>query len=249
MNTIQDLNKAFKAIPNSPLAKTNYDKLILVCGVTICRLREAHKNACFEVGCSITANMNPLCWKKHNLPDIEELHLHPAQHKAVCHASTTYIRLAHEAPAFTDLLTELHAEFLANSSGDGLGQYFTPPDLCSLMGALATSHYAKRGGLQKRDVYEPTCGAGGTVLGLLREYMAQTAAKYPFVDWKVVASDIDPLCCLMASLQLYANVLLHAQPFSEIKILCENALTDNIKGDCFFYNATSHEHTGLKEVA
>lgn len=243
MTTIQDFHRAFKAIPNTPLAKTNYDKLALVCGIALFELTKLHFNAAEAFGYAPHDYLSRGCWMKHGLPDLRMLHHHQVQAEAVSHAAGTYIRLAHESEAFTDLLVELHAEFLATSSGDGLGQFFTPPDLCSLTGAIASNNMARHGGLRAIEHYEPCCGTGGLILGLLREVLkACPDVEHPFLRWKVVAADIDPLCCSMTSLQLYANKLLHAQPFELVHVLCENSLTDNLKGDCFFSSAMQVAH-------
>lgn len=232
--TIQDLHKAFLAIPNSPIAKTNYDKLALVCGMALVELRKLHEVSSHAYGNEPNVYLSKSCWAKNGLPDLTTLEKYPAQFDAVNRAVVTYIRLVHESPAFTDLLVELHAEFLAKSSGEGLGQFFTPPDLCSLVGGLQVRHMKKHGVREDMRIYEPCSGTGGTLLGTFREVLKGfPTVEHPFLGWTVVAADIDALCCVMTSLQLYANKLLH-QPFGLIKVLCENSLTENLKGDCFF---------------
>lgn len=237
MTTIHDLNKAFKGIPNSPLAKTHYDKMWLVCNIAMSLLADIHAEyvATFCVE-EVRTSLNVDSFEKHGLPNVDSLVKYPDQRSAIVKAATCYIRLVHESPMFTDLLTELHAQFLSDGDGNGLGQHFTPFDLAALVGALSFSHMSRHGGMKSKSIYDPACGAGGLILGTLREVVANSPEDdNPLSLWTIAAADIDPLCSMMTALQLFANRVIHCRRYFELKVRCENSLT--LEGDWFFYDS------------
>ncbi len=55
----------------------------------------------------------------------------------MANAIWAYIELVRECRPFEDVLIWVHTELLATKRGEGLGQFFTPPDLVELQVALS----------------------------------------------------------------------------------------------------------------
>lgn len=148
----------------------------------------------------------------------------------------------HSAP-FTDVLGDLHAELLARRGGDGLGQYFTPPDLADLTADLGID-FAVRHGDEMLTIHEPACGAGGLLLALFRDKQERPGLRPE--DRMILAVDIDPLCCAMTALQFCMNALVHQRPIGELIVRCGNTLTDDLHSPLFFH---AHREGWVRPVA
>lgn len=155
---------------------------------------------------------------------------------AISAALTAYFSAVRDSEPFTDLLTPVHAYFLGQYSGEGLGQYFTPWDLAKLAAALSVDHNKRHGRPTPKRVNDPCCGAGGLLLATIQDDLAlfdekneRLAAAFSL---HVHANDIDPLCSAMTALQLTANQLLHSLALGEVQIEVGNALTKKV--ECVF---------------
>lgn len=70
----------------------------------------------------------------------------------------------------------------------GKGEFYTPDNICKMMGAMASSNPKP----EPVRVAEPCCGAGQMILGLAKKYFE---AKVPLEFLIVEAQDIDATAC------------------------------------------------------
>lgn len=133
-----------------------------------------------------------------------------------------YWRLVSQGPAYADVLGALHAQFLARNGGEGLGQFFTPPDLVELVVDIGAPFFGSVP-RQKSEIFtcadDCGCGAGTLVLAQIR--MALRAG--PSDRILVRGNDIDPFCAAMTALQLHINQMLHT-PLYKASVTVGNTL-------------------------
>ncbi|SDG94733.1 N-6 DNA Methylase [Paraburkholderia phenazinium] len=144
---------------------------------------------------------------------------------------------------FTDVLGDLYTKLLAKRGGDGLGQYFTPPDLADLAAAPGID-FAVRRGDEMLTIHEPTCGAGGLLLALFRDRENQPGLRPE--DRLIQAQDLDPLCCAMTALQFCMNAFVHQRPIGELIVRCGNTLAKDLNVPLFFH---AHREGWVRPVA
>lgn len=207
--TLQSLCKAIRAIPGRghvPFAKFLFHTL----------------RACMEAEAMLgkqAAFLNLPLWVEQGAEVAP-----PTESEAVLNATRAYMTLVLESPPFTDVLCGAHAHLLARGDGDGLGQYFIPWDFADLTATLVRNHLVhhplKREPGAPFTIQEPACGAGGLILGLLRDLPPHVSSREVLIE----AIDLDPLCCAMTTLQLVANSLLHGKLFHRVRIWCGNTL-------------------------
>ena len=95
-----------------------------------------------------------------------------------------------------DLLGEIYQELQANQKG--LGQFFTPYQISSLMAQLSfpeshlLEHIDRHGYL---TACEPTCGSGGMIVAIAETI--RNLGHEPLQVLRVMAQDIDPVCWQM----------------------------------------------------
>ena len=155
---------------------------------------------------------------------------------AIGTAVTAYFEAVRDNEPFTDLLTPVHAHFLGQYGGEGLGQYFTPWDLAKLAAALSVDHSKRHGRPAPLRINDPCCGAGGLLLAAIQDDLARFtnhderfAAAFSL---HVHANDIDPLCSAMTALQLTTNQLIHSLALGEVRIEVGDTLTKKV--ECVF---------------
>lgn len=145
------------------------------------------------------------------------------QAHALSRCVIAYIEAVHALPPFTDVLTQVHAEFMGKFGGNGLGQHFTPGDLAQLMAAITADH-SKRHSIpdssasSRNSIYEACCGAGGLLLAQIQRWRGNLG------ELRVAANDIDPLCAAMTGLQLLGNQVAHQEAIGECVITVGNEL-------------------------
>ena len=138
----------------------------------------------------------------------------------LAHAIRAYTELVIECRPFEDVLVWVHAELLAAKGGEGLGQFFTPPELVELQVALSR-HFKPRAANPRRfRIHDPACGAGGLLLGQIRSRMEE----FPTETIEVSAIDLDPFCVAMTALQLQAAQVLHYSPLKHVDLWVGNTL-------------------------
>lgn len=136
----------------------------------------------------------------------------------------SYCDLVLACAPFTDVFSMLHEELLLTGRrGEGLGQFFTPPDLAD---ALAQLMPLLTGGKKIEDF---CCGAGSLPLAALKRCAMTTPDALATVT--VILNDIDELACKVAFLQVVANMLVHRVQVGEILMYNCNVITEWGKAD------------------
>lgn len=143
----------------------------------------------------------------------------------LAHAIRAYTELVIECRPFEDVLVWVHAELLAIKRGDGLGQFFTPPDLVELQAALSRQFKPHSANPRHIRIHEPACGAGGLLLGQIRSRMEELPAD----AIEVCGVDLDPLCVAMTALQVQASQVLHRSPLKHVDLWVGNTLGGPLK--------------------
>lgn len=237
--------QAFEAIPDSTLARSPKDKLALVVEQAMENLIEHHLSCVVANGGSeIHTYIDAESWSKFGLahfPD-DAIKTHPEVVTAVLNATWEYLQLVQTQPAFTDVFAEFHAIHFTNKGSTELGQFLTPPGLAEKIAGFLPPLKPKEDARGELSISDPTCGFGSLILGMLRHHLKELKSKgdeeaFPFSDWFIDARDIDPLCCAITVLQLYANRVLHGQPFKEILVVREDAIRRD--GEVLFHNYLS----------
>jgi len=138
----------------------------------------------------------------------------------LAHAIRAYTELVIECRPFEDVLVSVHAELLAAKGGEGLGQFFTPPDLVELAVTLFRHSKPRAADPRRFRIHDPACGAGGLLLGQIRSRMEE----FPTETIEVSAIDLDPFCVAMTALQLQAAQVLHYSPLKHVDLWVGNTL-------------------------
>jgi type I restriction-modification system DNA methylase subunit len=146
-----------------------------------------------------------------------------------------YAELVKDSEPFTDVLSMLHEEvLLTNRKGDGLGKYFTPPDISSLVADLLIADSSEL----PKDVIricEPCCGAGALALSPLHAIQKLHQSQPERIqDVHLLLNDIDPLAIKSALLQVLMTCIYHDIELHRIDVYNANLLTEYLKGDTFF---------------
>jgi len=145
-------------------------------------------------------------------------------------ATTAYFEAVQASKPFTDLLTPVHAHFLATGH-KGLGQYFTPWDLAKVASAIAGDHHKRNTRPQQLDLSDPCCGAGALLLACIQDDLWAHDNVSDFhaaaISIRVHANDLDPFCSAMTALQLVSNQVIHGIGLGEVVIEVGNTLTRN----------------------
>ena len=138
----------------------------------------------------------------------------------LAHAIRAYRELVIECRPFEDVLVSVHAELLAAKGGEGLGQFFTPPDLVELAVTLFRHSKPRAANPGRFRIHDPACGAGGLLLGQIRSRMEE----FPTETIEVSSIDLDPFCVAMTALQLQAAQVLHYSPLKHVDLWVGNTL-------------------------
>lgn len=138
----------------------------------------------------------------------------------LAHAIRAYTELVIECRPFEDVLVWVHAELLAAKGGEGLGQFFTPPDLVELAVTLSRHSKPLAENPRRFRIHDPTCGAGGLLLGQIRSRLEE----FPADTIEVSGVDLDPSCVAMTALQLQASQVLHRSPLRHVDLWVGNTL-------------------------
>lgn len=135
-------------------------------------------------------------------------------------AIAAYVKAVKSSRPFEDVLTQVHAELLAERGGQGLGQHFTPGDVCDLVQALATDITRRHPTSSMGAVYDCCCGSGALGLAGVRSRLE----LIPSHQIRVRAGDIDPLCSSMTALQIHASQTFHHLPLGSVRVTVGNEL-------------------------
>ena len=139
----------------------------------------------------------------------------------------TYLNMILDAQPFDDVLGGEYDQYL----GFDLGQFFTPPDVASLMAELHIqsvdyqSHITSNMPISLSDL---CCGGGALTMGMLRSlYQEHGKRAIALVD--IHAVDLDPHMCRLTALQVILSSMLHQVPFSSLRVDCGNPLIQSEK--------------------
>jgi len=102
-----------------------------------------------------------------------------------------------ESKPFTDLLGPYYLDIAAHSSKQARGEFFTPPEISSLMARMLFDVEATKANGKPVSVNEPACGSGGMILAL-----AQLFAPDSVDLLRVTAQDINPVAVDMTYINL-----------------------------------------------
>lgn len=207
-----NLLKAIREVPTRPNRPWNAREAmeLFVQHALVGLIRAGKKSALNELDASFYGPELGFRTLKEHSPPVEPL----------AHAIKAYMELVIECRPFEDVLVWVHAELLATKSGEGLGQFFTPPDMVELQVALSRHVKPHLASPRRIRIHEPACGAGGLLLGQIRSLMKELATD----TIEVSAIDLDPFCVAMTALQLQAAQVLHYSPVKHVDLWVGNAL-------------------------
>ncbi|MFP6782809.1 MAG: N-6 DNA methylase [Pseudomonas sp.] len=143
-----------------------------------------------------------------------------------------YAELVKDSEPFTDVLSMLHEEILLSGGrGEGLGQFFTPPDLARSLAMMLFNETTQYPSGTIR-FSEPCCGSGALALSPLNQ-MYKTAPER-LRDVHLMLNDIDSLAVKSAILQVLMTCIYHNIELSRVDVYNANLITEYSKGDTFF---------------
>lgn len=140
----------------------------------------------------------------------------PAAWAALQAVYMEYLSTVKGSEPFADVLGPLYDAYL----GKRHGQFLTPPHLAQALAGLVP--IAGR-------MTDNTCGAGSLLLGGLRHVLAQHGAE-GVSSLILHASDIDPMMCRMAAVQLTFGAWVHGLPFQRLTVHCMDTITRQDNG-------------------
>lgn len=131
----------------------------------------------------------------------------------------SYCELVRACEPFTDVFSMLHEELLLTGRrGEGLGQFYTPPDLADGLAQLMPLLSAGK------IINDICCGAGSLPLAALKRCAMTTPDALATVT--VILNDIDELACKVAFLQVVANMLVHRVQLGTVLMYNCNIITE-----------------------
>lgn len=235
MNKYKKLKNAILNISNSKnqsISKAERDsytvfiEMALMC--SLMNIRQRYLDRCY----SEEEMQQYLIVKKSVIESNESLKLIQTKSSKLDEAYRIYAEIVQESEPFTDVLSLLHEEILLTGGrGDGLGQFFTPPDLArSLAMFLFNENTEYSNGTIRLS--EPCCGSGALALAPLNQ-MFKTAPER-LRDVHLILNDIDSLAVKSAILQVLMTCIYHNIELSRVDVYNANLITEYMKGDTFF---------------
>lgn len=154
----------------------------------------------------------------------ESLKLIETKSSKIDEAYRIYAEIVQESEPFTDVLSLLHEEILLSGGrGDGLGQFFTPPDLARSLAMMLFNETTEYPSGTIR-FSEPCCGSGALALAPLNQ-MYKTAPER-LRDVHLVLNDIDSLAVKSAILQVLMTCIYHNIELSSVDVHNCNLITE-----------------------
>jgi hypothetical protein len=135
-----------------------------------------------------------------------------------------YERAVRDNPPLTDLLAALYMAITSRWKGQGLGQFFTPADVCDLMAAMQLADLGSDTPDRRLRIMDPCCGSGAMLLAAGRQVLAKGGSEL-LSYFSFTGTDLDPICVRMCATQWIANAALHDARPGEIILRCGNSLT------------------------
>lgn len=141
--------------------------------------------------------------------------------------SFTYMKMILDAKPFDDVLGGEYDQYL----GFDLGQFFTPPDIASLLGEISAVTVKMKRKIDNHETFSLSdlcCGGGALTMGMLRTlYQEHGKRAISLVD--IHAVDINPHMCRLTALQIILSSMIHQVPFSSLRVECGNPLINKEK--------------------
>lgn len=136
-------------------------------------------------------------------------------------AIAAYLVAVTDLEPFQDVLGDVYMELGSRGRRQGLGQFFTPWPVASVMAKISLGAPPK--GDRLVTCCDPACGAGVMMLALanavLRHYGSDALRAYSFTG-----CDLDLRCARMMAAQFLANCEAHDLQVGEIVVYCGNSL-------------------------
>jgi len=235
MNKYKKLKNAILNISdskNQSISKAERDsytvfiEMALMC--SLMNIRQRYLDRCY----SEEEMQQYLIVKKSVIENNESLKLIQTKSSKIDEAYRIYAEIVQESEPFTDVLSLLHEEILLTGGrGDGLGQFFTPPDLARSLAMMLFNETTEYPDGTIR-FSEPCCGSGALALAPLNQ-MYKTAPER-LRDVHLILNDIDSLAVKSAILQVLMTCIYHNIELSRVDVYNANLITQYMKGDTFF---------------
>lgn len=158
---------------------------------------------------------------------------------ALFNSSLLYFDLVKENVPFEDVLTELYEELvLTNKHGNGLAQYFTPPDISNFLAEISSADLVANASLRTPMLIDdPCCGSASLVIAPLKHAYARKPEALAYIN--VVINDIDAKALKAACLQIFANMTTHKIELYSVEAYNANIITQYKKPGYLFLDYQS----------
>jgi len=143
-------------------------------------------------------------------------------HELLKELSGQYASLVRDHAPFSDLLGQLYMALAYRSVKGSMGQYFSPPNLATMMAEITIGGGEMPRGQPVR-VCDPACGSGVMLLSTA-EVVLRRHGEDSLKDLSLTGTDIDPLCSKMAAVQLLGSCAMHGLSLGEVVIYRGNSL-------------------------
>lgn len=139
-----------------------------------------------------------------------------------------YAEAVQKNPPLTDLLAALYMAMVSHWQAQGMGQYFTPADLCEVMAEMNLWDFPP-GKLEHRyTVHDPACGSGSMLLAAGRVVLRRGGNELlSYLSFTGV--DLDPICAKMCAVQWIANSAMHDATPGEVVVWCGNSISQEMR--------------------
>jgi hypothetical protein len=127
------------------------------------------------------------------------------------------------SPPCTEILGDVYMLLGSQGHRQTLGQFFTPTPLCDFLAQLQMIPDLSAPGPMVK-VLEPSSGAGGMLLGVMRTILA-TSGPAGFRRLSLTGVDLDPLCARMTAVQILVAAQAHSLPIGHVAICQGNGLS------------------------
>lgn len=133
-----------------------------------------------------------------------------------------YFHLVRTLPAFEDILGPLYMELASHGQKDVLGQYFTDPNIATMMCLMLVDDALPDDGRLIRSC-DPASGSGAMMLMFCRTILERFGVD-ALVRVSVTCCDLDRYCSHMSALQHLANLAVRNWALGELIVMRGNSL-------------------------
>lgn len=136
--------------------------------------------------------------------------------------STMFMQAIKNSEPFSDLIGDLYDMQLR---GNKLGQFLTPHDVADALAQFNIITKEQPEAFKVYSVSEPCVGAGGLILGFIRNYY-QAYGKGATKNLDVHINDLDIHMVKMATVQIVLNSIIHRIPIHRLTATHANVITE-----------------------